>query len=143
MNKNLIASGTVAIQASHEKIWEVLTQPEYIRVYLFGTAVKTDWAAGSPITFEGNYQGKTYLDKGNVLENKPNERLQYNYWSGFPGLEDTPENYSLVTYSIEQTDEGHCNFTWHQQGFASEEGKCHTEEALKAMLQQIKKLAEA
>ena len=27
--------------------------------------------------------------------------LKYDYWSGFSGLEDKPENYSLVTYTLE------------------------------------------
>jgi len=57
-------------------------------------------------------------------------------------LEDTPENYSLVTYTIEPLTEGKVKFTWTQKGFATKDGQCHTEEALKAMLEQIKKLAE-
>ena len=142
MDKSLIAASTIRIQAKPEKIWEVLTNPEQIKKYLFGTQVTTDWKVGSPIKFSGDYQGHQYTDKGNVLENNPHTLLKYNYWSGFSGLEDTIENYSLVSYRITAIDDNTSDFEWHQQGFASEDGKCHTEEALKHMLAQIKELAE-
>lgn len=142
MDKNLIASSNINIQSTPEKVWNVLTNPENIKEYLFGTEVLTDWNIGSPIVFQGEYDGQQYKDKGNVIENKKNELLKYDYWSGFSGLEDKPENYSLVTYKIEKLDDNSVNFTWHQQGFSSEEGKCHTEDGLKAMLEKIKELAE-
>lgn len=142
MDKNLIASSNINIQSTPEKVWDVLTNPVKIKEYLFGTEVITDWKIGSSIIFQGEYDGQQYKDKGNVIENKKNELLKYDYWSGFSGLEDNPENYSLVIYKIENLDDNSVNFTWHQQGFSSEEGKCHTEEGLKAMLEKIKELAE-
>ena len=51
-------------------------------------------------------------------------------------------NYAIVTYSLEEQESG-VKFAWHQQGFASEEGKCHTEDGMKPMLAQIKALAES
>ena len=98
MDKNLIASSNINIQSTPSKVWDVLTNPEKIKEYLFGTEVLTDWNIGSPIVFQGEYNGQQYKDKGNVIENKKNELLKYDYWSGFSGLEDKPENYSLVTY---------------------------------------------
>ena len=127
MDKKLIASSNINIQSTPEKVWDVLTNPEKIKEYLFGTEVLTDWNIGSLIVFQGEYNGQQYKDKGNVIENTKNELLKYDYWSGFSGLEDEPENYSLVTYKIENLDNSSVNFTWHQQGFSSEEGKCHTE----------------
>lgn len=142
MNKSLIASSSIVINSTPERIWSILTSPEKIKVYLFGTNVKTDWKKGSSITFSGQYEGQQYQDKGNVIENLKNELLQYNYWSNFSKLEDASENYSLVTYRIKQVDKNNCEFTWKQQGFSNEEGKCHTEKGLKTILAQIKGLAE-
>mgnify|MGYP006104631561 CR=1 FL=1 len=142
MDKSLIAQSSIQINTTPEKIWDVMTNPEKIKAYLFGTNVKTDWKVESPIVFQGEYQGQQYTDKGNVIESNPNKLLKYNYWSGFSGLEDQPENYSVVTYKIEPTGNESFELTWNQQGFSSEEGKCHTEEGLKTMLEQIKKLAE-
>lgn len=143
MDNNLIASSTINIQSTADKLWSVLTNSNKIKEYLFGTEVSTDWNIGSSIIFEGNYNGQQYKDKGNVIENQNNKLLKYNYWSGFSGLEDKPENYATVTYKIEILDNNSLNFTWHQQGFSSEEGKCHTEQGLISMLEKIKELAEA
>lgn len=142
MNKNLIASKSIQINANADQLWSVLTDPDKIKIYLFGTETLTDWEEGSPILFQGEYNGQHYKDKGNVLEKSVNKRLQYNYWSGFSGLEDKPENYSLVTYDIEDQGSDTVKFTWTQQGFSSEEGKCHTEAGLESMLEQVKQLAE-
>lgn len=142
MNKNLVASSNINIQSTPEKIWAVLTKPENIKEYLFGTEVLTDWKIGNPIVFQGEYNGQKYEDKGNVIENTKNKLLKYDYWSGFSGMEDKPENYSFVTYKIEKLNDNSVKFTWHQQGFSSEEGKCHTEQGLQSMLEKIKELAE-
>jgi uncharacterized protein YndB with AHSA1/START domain len=142
MDFNLKVSKSIEINSTSSKVWDVLTNPEKIKVYLFGTETITDWEVGSPIIFQGDYQGKKYKDKGVVLENKPNQFLSYSYWSGFSGLEDKPENYFKVTYLLEENSENKILFTWKQEGFKSEDGKNHTEKGLPSMLEEIKKLAE-
>ncbi len=142
MNKDLIASASVQINASAPDVWDALTNAEKIKVYLYGTNTITDWKVGSPISFEGEYEGQTYKDKGNVLKNEANKELQYNYWSGFSGLEDKLENYSIITYTLEVVSSNTIKFTWMQQGFSSEEGQQHSQSGLPAMLEQIKELVE-
>ena len=142
MNKDLIVSKNIEINDTADSIWDALTNPEKIKVYLFGTETITDWKVGSPIVFQGEYDGHKYKDKGNVLECIPNERMQYNYWSGFSGLEDTLENYSIVTYNIESAAENTCTLSWTQLGFSSEENQKQSESGLPAMLEQIKSLIE-
>ena len=142
MNKNLVISKSIEINSSAEKVWDALTNAEKIKIYLFGTETITDWKVGNPIIFQGEYEGQQYKDKGNVLENRLNELLKYNYWSGFSGLEDKPENYSTVTYEIEETDNGNVLLKWTQEGFANEQGQAHSEKGLPAMLEQIKNLVE-
>ena len=142
MNKTLSVSKSVEINSSANKVWETLTNPEKIKIYLFGTETKTDWKVGSPILFQGEYNGTTYKDKGNVLEIFPNQTIRYNYWSGFSGLEDKLENYFIVTYSIEKISHDYVKFTWKQEGFPNEEGQKHTDTNLPKMLAQIKQIAE-
>jgi len=142
MNRELKVSKSIEISSSAEKVWNALTNPEKIKVYLFGTETITDWKIGSTIIFQGEYDGHKYKDKGNVLKNIENEILEYDYWSGFSGLEDTSENYSIVTYQIEKVSGDKVKLTWTQEGFANEEGKQHSEKGLPAMLEQIKKLVE-
>jgi len=142
MNRNLNVSKSIEINANVEKVWDALINPEKIKTYLFGTETITDWKIGSPIIFQGEYEGHKYKDKGNVLENKMNDILKYDYWSGFSGLEDKPENYSIITYYIENEPDNHVKFTWTQEGFANEEGQQHSENGLTGILEQIKKMAE-
>lgn len=142
MNRNLKASKSIIIDSTPEDIWEVLTNPEKIKLYLYGTETLTNWKVGSTILFQGEYNGQQYKDKGNVLENDRPNVLKYNYWSGFSGLEDKAENYALVSYKIVSLGANRSEFTWLQEGFANEEGKCHTENGLENMLQQIKQLVE-
>lgn len=142
MDLNLKVSANIEINTPTNKIWDVLTNPEKIKIYLFGTETITDWKVGSNIIFKGEYKGNKYQDKGVVLENKPNQLLSYSYWSGFSGLEDKPENYFRVTYMIEDISENKTLFTWKQEGFKSEDGKKHSEKGLPEMLKQIRKIAE-
>lgn len=142
MNKNLKVSKSIVINAETSEIWDALTNPEKIKIYLFGTETITDWKIGSPIVFQGEYEGHQYKDKGNVLENVHNKRLKYNYWSGFSGLQDAPENYSIITYDIEELIKNNVKFTWTQEGYANEEGQQHSDSGLYGMLEQIKVLVE-
>src|SRR5688500_448190 len=118
INNALVVSESVLIDATPVKVWETLTTPALIKEYLYGTETSTDWKIGKPITFRGVYgpENHQYCDKGVVLENVPNKTLRYSYWSGFSGLEDRPENYSTVTYSLQQMDR-QTKFTWTQQGY--------------------------
>ncbi|MAZ37074.1 SRPBCC domain-containing protein [Salibacteraceae bacterium] len=142
MNTALKASQSIEINATCESVWDTMTNPEKIKVYLYGTETNTDWKVGSPIVFQGNYEGHVYNDKGNVLEVKENELLKYNYWSSMSGTEGKIENYFIVTYRIEQLSEGKVKFTWHQEGFPTEEKRKHTESGLCTMIEQIKEIAE-
>lgn len=77
MNKNLIASSNISINSTPQKIWNVLTNPKKVKIYLYGTKIKTDWKIGSPISFEGEYQGKKYQDKGIIIDNQPLQTITY------------------------------------------------------------------
>ncbi|MVM32635.1 SRPBCC domain-containing protein [Spirosoma sp. HMF4905] len=142
MRNDLIVSESVDINASPSKVWDVLTTPDLIKEYLFGTETVTDWKIGSEIIFQGEYGDQTYRDKGVILENVPNKLLSYSYWSGFSGLEDKPENYSTVTYILRAEDDNQTEFTWTQQGYATEEGYNHSVNGMSAFLKQIKEIAE-
>jgi hypothetical protein len=48
--------------------------PEIIARYFFGSTVLTDWQPGSPVLWQGEYQGRPYQDKGRILEAEPGRR---------------------------------------------------------------------
>jgi uncharacterized protein YndB with AHSA1/START domain len=142
MRHDLIVSQSVIINTYASKVWNALTNPEQIKKYLFGTEAITDWQKGSKVVFQGEYNGLKYEDKGLVLESIINEKLVYTYWSGFYGLEDKSENYSMITYSIIELSSNQCSFTWSQKGFATEEGYNHSLSGMEELLKTIKTIAE-
>jgi len=141
MNKELTVTQSIEIGADKSKVWDALINPEKIKTYLLGTETLTDWKTGSEIIFQGEYQGHQYKDKGTIIDIKTDELLQYSYWSGFSGLEDKPENYSLVSYKLD-TANSKTLLTLTQQGFANEQAQQHSQTAWTNVLQQIKQLTE-
>jgi uncharacterized protein YndB with AHSA1/START domain len=75
VEKDLIARASVTIDAPGEKVWDALVNPEAIKQYMFGTSVVADWREGSPITWQGEWQGRSYEDKGVILQFKPGQIL--------------------------------------------------------------------
>jgi len=142
MNHKLEVKKTVEIIASLMEVWDALTDQETIKKYFFGTEAISDWEEGSSLVFRGEWEGKSYEDKGTILEAIPGELLSYSYWTGFSGLEDSPENYSKVSYTLEQTVDG-CILDLKQKGFASEEAQAHADGGWTMILQNLKELLES
>jgi len=132
---------SILIDASKEKIWEALTNPDLVKRYFYGTNLITDWKVGSPIIFRGEWQGQTYEDKGNVLEFIPNEKLVYNYWSTMSGLPDQPELYQILTYELKKEEDG-VALSIIQQNLDSEKRMLHAEETWMPVLQGLKSIVE-
>ena len=140
MNNELELNTSIDIRGDKDLVWDALTNPQKISVYLHGTTTTTDWKPGSPLTFEGEYKGKHYKDLGTKISNKPLELLEYKYWSGFSGLENKPENYSNVRFQI--TGNNPCKLTITQRGFVNEEARDHSKKAWQDALEKIKHLCE-
>jgi uncharacterized protein YndB with AHSA1/START domain len=88
------------VNASPEKVWAALTTPEMLKKYFFGSDVDTDWNVGSPIYFRGEFKGKKYEDKGEIVAFESRKRLSFTHWSELSGTADTPENYHVVTIEL-------------------------------------------
>ena len=140
-DNSLIAQVTILINAPAKRVWDALTKPELIKQYLFGTIVITDWQVGSPIIYEGQWQGKTYQDKGTVMQIEPGKLLVSTYWSSMEGLPDIPESYKTVRYELLPEGLG-TRLTVTQDNNATPEDTNHSGENWKIVLDGIKKLLE-
>ncbi len=58
-------------------------------------------AAGEPDHLDGDYEGKPYQDKGEILEVDPGRLLKLTHWSPLTGQPDVPENYHTLTYTLD------------------------------------------
>jgi len=104
MTRGYEAVSKVTINAPKADVWDALTNPEKVKRYMHGTEMSTDWKEGSPITWTGEWQGKPYQDKGEVLEVEPKTILKYTHWSPLGGSEDSPENYHTLTFELSGSD---------------------------------------
>jgi uncharacterized protein YndB with AHSA1/START domain len=141
MNKTYIANATITISAPASKVWDALTKPDLIKQYLFGTEVATDWQVGSPITYKGTWEGKTYEDKGKILQVEPGRLLVSTYWSSLSSVPDIPENYQTVRYELSAESDG-TRLTITQDNNDTQEAAAHSEQNWEMVLDSIKKLLE-
>ena len=136
-----IAKAETTIHAPIEKVWNALTNPEMIKKYMFGTTVVSDWKEGSKIVWKGEWEGKSYEDKGKILQIEDQKKLQYSHYSPLSGLHDNPENYHIVTIDLSKKD-NETIVTLTQDNNPDEKTKDHSEKNWKMMLASLKKLLE-
>ena len=98
-----VATAAVDIAATPQRVWAALTDPDEIEKYMFGSRVETDWKPGSPIVWKGEYEGRQYKDKGEVVEAEAGRRLVMTHFSPLSGRSDEPGNYHTVTYELRGT----------------------------------------
>jgi uncharacterized protein YndB with AHSA1/START domain len=141
MNKSILATASITINAAPQKVWEALTKPELIKEYLFGTEVTSDWKVGSSITYRGIWQGKPYEDKGKVLKIEQPKLLESTFWSSLSGVPDVPENYKTVRYELAPEARG-TKLTITQDNNENQDEATHAEQNWKMVLDGLKKLVD-
>jgi uncharacterized protein YndB with AHSA1/START domain len=138
---NYLASAETDIAAAPERVWDVLTDPEQLKELWFGAEVKTDWQQGSPITWSGEWEGKPYQDKGEILEVDPGRLLKLTHYSPLTGQPDVPENYHTLIYTLDGDGTAtHLKLT--QDNNASEEEAKHSQEMWEMLVAKVKDAAE-
>ncbi|MGC4021746.1 MAG: SRPBCC family protein [Cyclobacteriaceae bacterium] len=138
---NFASTVSIEISAPISKVWKALVEPEQIKKYLFGTDTKCDWKVGSPITFSGVWDGKSYEDKGTILAIEKEKLLKYNYWSGFSGQKDIPENYQIITYTLSENN-GKTTFALTQENSPTKEASEHSASNWNMVLNSMKEMLE-
>ena len=94
------------IEGDPEQVWEALIDPEKIRQYYLGAEVKTDWMVGSSISWQGEWEGQAYSDKGEILDFQPSQHLSYSHWSPLAKTEDAEENYHRIDIDLTEVGGG-------------------------------------
>jgi uncharacterized protein YndB with AHSA1/START domain len=137
----LRTSASTTIEAPAEKVWEALTTPDLIERWFFGVHTETDWKVGSPIVHTGEWQGKPYVDKGEIVRFDPPKVLVHTHWSELSGVPDEPQNYQEVTWEVEARD-GTTELTITEENLPNEEAKTASEQAWGMILTNLKELLE-
>ncbi|MEO6611471.1 MAG: SRPBCC family protein [Chitinophagaceae bacterium] len=141
MNSGITGMASISIDAPVANVWEALTTPSIIKQYFFGTNAISDWKVGSPLLFRGEWEGKSYEDKGVILDSVPNKLFVYKYWSSMSGIEDKPENYVTITYELKEEPNG-TRLQIKQENIQDEKMKAHSEQNWNKVLGDLKQLLE-
>jgi uncharacterized protein YndB with AHSA1/START domain len=143
----ITAEATVDIDASPVEVWRSLTDPARLKQYYLGAEVETDWQVGSSISFKGDWEGKPYEDKGEILVFDPERKLAYSHFSPMSGKPDAPENYHVVEVTLDER-EGATRVTLRQsnlEGGTTDEDRANRddyEKNWKQMLDGLKRTTE-
>lgn len=101
MTTELIVRNSIAINAPMSTVWNLLINPEQTKKYMFGCEAQSDWQPGSPLLWQGVWEGKEMVFvKGTIVQIEPSHFLAYTTFDPNAALADVPENYITVTYSL-------------------------------------------
>jgi uncharacterized protein YndB with AHSA1/START domain len=129
------------IDAPIDVVWRAITTPEQIKQWFFGVDTESDWTVGSDLVHTGEYQGKPYVDKGEILEFEPPKRLVHTHWSDVSGKPDAPEHYQVVAWDLAERDDG-TELTITEENLPSEDAARTSEAAWAAALTSLKEQLE-
>jgi uncharacterized protein YndB with AHSA1/START domain len=135
------STASLDIRAPLSSVWDAITKPEIVKQYFFGTNLVTDWKVGSPLFFRGEWQGKTYEDRGTVLSFQPMKSLSYNYWSSFSGLEDDPALRQIIRFDLDSVDD-RVRITIRQSNVDTQTRADHSATNWRSVLEALKHLLE-
>ena len=133
-----VSTTSIDIGALPRTVWTVLTSPELSRHVMFGASVESDYVPGSRITFTGEWEGKPFQDKGEILEVDPGRVLRFTHFSPLTGQDDVPENYHTLTWTLT----GSTHLTLTQDNNASADEAEHAKGMWTTLLEKVKSAAE-
>ncbi|MCY9670052.1 SRPBCC domain-containing protein [Paenibacillus alginolyticus] len=140
MSNNLSIEKQRKIHATAKTVWNILTNPVSIKQWL-GVTIQTDWMVGHPISFSFTWDGKAFEDKGHLLKLEALQTFAYDYWSGFSGTADSPENYSMIEFTLKDN-ENKTMLKLNHSNFSTLTMYEHSDKNWEETLDTIKKLAE-
>ena len=104
MSNELFVRNSITIDAPAEKVWDILTNPEQTKKYMFGCETVSDWKPGSSLLWKGDYEGKEMVFvKGDIVDIDPGKYLAYTTIDPNSTIDDVSENYLTVTYTLSET----------------------------------------
>jgi uncharacterized protein YndB with AHSA1/START domain len=139
---DFISRTSIDIAAPRQSVWDVLTDLETLRAVMFGSTVETTWEVGTPILYRGEWNGKSFEDKGVIVEFDPPRLLRTTHYSPMSGEPDAPENYHPLDFRLDDV-EGKTSVTLVQANNPTQEAADHSSENWKTALATLKKIAEA
>ena len=134
-----IEVSTVA-QGRLQNAWNILVDPQRASELWWGSTVESDFTAGHPIIWKGEWEGKPFEDRGTILQVQAPTLLQYSHWSPSMGP-DVEENRNILTWRLSE-ESGAVRITFQHTNIATQEMKDHSEPMWNQLLARMKELLE-
>ncbi len=136
-----IATAELDILAPPDRVWALLTQRGPDPDVMFGSEVISDWTVGSDIRWRGEWEGRSFEDRGEILELDPPRRLLVTHFSPLSGEDDTPENRHHLEFLLEPLGADATHVTVTQGGNADAEAAQHSAANWQQMLEGLARAA--
>lgn len=138
-----VSGAETNIDAPIDTVWHAITESKI--GLMPGTTVESDWEIGSPIDFQGEFNGTKFHDYGEVVEKKDGKSVGFSHWSKEPRR---PANYHIVRYELQARgdDATHVTLTQSNVGYKVDidaKTRAEFDKNWEAMLAHLKKTAEA
>lgn len=104
----MIIKKTVDFKVNKKQVWDLLTNPQKTKQYMFGCEVLSDWTIGSEIIWKGKTEdGQEIIHvKGEITEIKNGEKVSFTMLDPNIGIKDIPENYVNLTFELNESESG-------------------------------------
>jgi uncharacterized protein YndB with AHSA1/START domain len=99
MTNDLVVRRSLEIKAPESRVWDILTDPEHTKKYMFGCEVVSDWTPGSPLIWRGAADGIVYV-KGSLVRLEKERLFEFTVFDPNAGIEDIPANYTTVSMEL-------------------------------------------
>ena len=98
------ATSEIAIKAPPTTVWKLLTEPESVKLWQYGSVLTTTWEPGARIHLRSEWEEQVFEQWGTVIEFTSPTFLKYSLFAPRPDLTDNPENYFYMSYSLTNAD---------------------------------------
>ena len=92
---------TEFFKATPNALWDLLTNPDKIKLYMYGSMAVSDWEEGSTIDFYIEKDGQNLkVVNGIIIRFEKNKILEHTLFPTLSDIDDITENYLYVRYQL-------------------------------------------
>ncbi len=104
----MIIKKEIKFNATMEQVWNLLTNPEMTKKYMFGCEVISDWSVGDKILWNVKTDDGSpkVIVKGNITDIDPGKSVRFSMIDPNMGIADVIENYVYTTYDLMEESNG-------------------------------------
>lgn len=104
----MIIKKEVVFRAPTTAVWDLITNPEMTKQYMFGCEVLSNWNIGDEIIWKGLAEdgNEIIYVKGEITEIDPGRKVSFTMFDPNMGIKDIPENYVNLTYELIEVAKG-------------------------------------